>query len=224
MTDDSTVEQLLERLLRGDGTHQASWAAAELREIAKQGDENLIDHLIQILQDENYKYRWWHIPSILSGSDNVKVVQPLVNTLQKLLSAQDEIIYNYTRPFFGDALAELRPPEAVDVLIEALHARSRFKLEDNDDEQNYPDDDMIKAAARALNAIGDIRGIIAVIERFLEGDRYNQIYVESWSDTTIQAVREHLLKAVESDDFSRSDQAKYLLNKINHLLTHNGKN
>lgn len=191
--------------------------------------------LLERLQDDTCRRDWWQIASILGQSSDMSVVQPLIATLKKVLLKPDEVeqeaFDSLTRKYICYALADLRPPEAVDVLIEALHARSRYIEEDDDGEDFIGDEvdhETIEAAGGALNVIGDLRGIMAVVDRLLEleegQEHYHQLYVDPWSDATIQAVREHLQKAIKSPDSWQSEHAKYVLSDINSLLSYRKKN
>src|SRR6188474_2962122 len=106
MTDDATVEQLIEHFLSGNISDRVD-AGFKLRDIAEHGDEALIDYLIQLLQSEDYRGVWWHIPEILSASGNAKVVQPLIDTLRKVLPEPDEFDEpgdSFTRKYISYAL------------------------------------------------------------------------------------------------------------------------
>jgi hypothetical protein len=197
-------------------------------------DTSTVEQLLERLQDHTCRREWWQIADILGQSGDISVVQPLIATLKKVMPAPDEFEESHdglTRKYICYALADLRPLEAVDVLIEALHARSRYIEEDDEGEDvvyDEVDHETIEAAGGALNVIGELRGIMAVVDRLLEleedQEHYHQLYVEPWSDATIQAVREHLQRAIESADSWQSEHAKYVLNDINNLLSYRKKN
>lgn len=193
-----------------------------------------VEQLLERLQDNTCRREWWQIADLLGQSGDTSVVQPLIATLKKVMPAPDEFEDSHdglTRKYSCYALAELRSPEAVDVLIEALHARSRLREEDDEGAEiiyDEVDHETIEAAGVALNVIGELRGIMAVVDRLLEleedQEHYHQLYVEPWNDTTIQAVREHLQRTIESADSWQSEHARYVLNDINNLLSYRRKN
>ena len=98
-----------------------------------------------------------------------RAVDPMIALLKNPESFNSLLARKYT----AYALAELTDARSVDVLIEMLHDRLHYEEEEIDGTIQVFDEpaiEAIEAAAGALIAIGEWRGLQAVIERLLEND------------------------------------------------------
>jgi HEAT repeat protein len=169
-----------------------------------------VEPLISIIQDANQSHLWWLAADTLGYIGDKRAFEPLIELLKNPLSHQSRLARKYT----AYALARLPDRQAIDVLIEMLHDPA-FQDEYEDDEiyveQEQYDAETIEAAVGALASIGEWRGTLAVIERFLEGDFWCDCRMGEWGG---EQAFQYLIAQAKSDDPNRRSRAASLLGEF----------
>lgn len=182
---------------------QASFDLMRFGEIA-------VEPLISIVQDDNQSRLWWLAAETLGLIGDKRAVEPLIKLLKNPLSHQAGLARKYT----AYALARLPDVRATDVLIEMLHDPAYQDDYEDDEiyvEQEQYDAETIEAAVGALATIGEWRGTLAVIERFLEGDFWCDCRMGEWGG---EQAFQYLLTQTRLDDPIRRSRAASLLGEF----------
>ena len=148
-----SLETSLEQLRQSD----LQVAVQASLDLAKMG-EAAVDALIGVVRDPEQRRSWWLAAQALGLIGDQRAVETLIEFLQNPLSFEAMLARKYT----AYALSRLANPRAVDALIGMLHERMHEEEVEDDGSVTIYDDpeyETIEAAAGALAAIGEWRGI-----------------------------------------------------------------